>query len=123
MDLDARLATVPRPLREDPMWKVRAYQIGSYCAHLAATDARLAMRDPRTRDTASQLMRAIGGVTAHIAEGYSRMSRKDRIRYYEYALGSVNESKSWYRNAAFLFDAATQNTGSSTCAGSVSCWS
>lgn len=28
------------------------------------------------------------------------MSRKERIKYYEYALGSANETSSWYQSAA-----------------------
>ncbi|NUO62846.1 MAG: four helix bundle protein [Gemmatimonadaceae bacterium] len=107
MDLDEWMATVPRALRADPMWKIRAYQLASYCVHLAGGDALRASRDPRLTENVPQLMRAIGGVTAHIAEGYSRISRRDRIRYYEYALGSVNETKSWYMGAAITLDPAT----------------
>ena len=107
MDLDEWIATVPRALRNDPVWKVRAYQIGSYVAQLAAEDAAIAAADIRFRQNASQLTKAVGGVTAAISEGYSRLSRKDRIRYYEYAHGSANEAKSWYMGAACLFDTAT----------------
>ena len=106
MDLDEWIATVPRALREDPIWKVRAYQIGSYLAHLAADDAAIAAADIRFREHASQLAKSVGGITAAISEGYSRLSRKDRIRYYEYGHGSANEAKSWYMGAACLFDRA-----------------
>ena len=106
MDLDEWIATVPRALRNDPVWKVRAYQIGGYIAQLAADDAAIAAADIRFRENASQLVKAVGGITAAISEGYSRLSRKDRIRYYEYAHGSANESKSWYMGATCLFDAA-----------------
>ena len=37
-----------------------------------------------------------GSVGANIAEGYSRGSGKDRVRFYEYALGSARESRHWY---------------------------
>ena len=43
-----------------------------------------------------QLFRAIGSISANIAEGYSRGSHKDRARFYEYALGSARESQDWY---------------------------
>ena len=43
-----------------------------------------------------QLYRAIGSISANIAEGYSRGSHKDRARFYEYALGSARESRDWY---------------------------
>jgi four helix bundle protein len=35
-----------------------------------------------------------------VAEGYSRQSRRDRIKYYEYALGSAREAATWYSNVA-----------------------
>ena len=43
-----------------------------------------------------QLVRAAGSIGANVAEGYAKRSRKDRIRFYEYALGSAAESKHWY---------------------------
>ena len=43
-----------------------------------------------------QLFRAIGSISANIAEGYSRGNHKDRARFYEYALGSARESRDWY---------------------------
>ena len=33
---------------------------------------------------------------ANISEGYSRSSGLDRVRLYEYALGSARESVTWY---------------------------
>ncbi len=32
----------------------------------------------------------------NIAEGYSRRSGKERARFYEYALGSAREARTWY---------------------------
>ena len=43
-----------------------------------------------------QLTRAVGSVAANIAEGYSRFSGPDRVRFYGYALGSVREAIAWY---------------------------
>lgn len=34
-----------------------------------------------------------------MAEGYSRASGRDRVRLFEYALGSVREAIHWYRRA------------------------
>ena len=45
---------------------------------------------------ADQLYRAVGSIGANIAEGYSRGSRKDRARFYEYSFGSARESRDWY---------------------------
>ncbi len=35
-------------------------------------------------------------------EGYSRGTGKDRVRFYEYALGSARESRDWYYKGRHL---------------------
>ena len=45
---------------------------------------------------APQLYRAAGSIGATVAEGYSRSSGLDRVRFYEYALGSARETREWY---------------------------
>jgi four helix bundle protein len=67
-----------------------------FIARLAADDAAALERQARFVETASQLVRAAGSIPATVAEGYSRQSRRDRIRYYEYALGSAREATTWY---------------------------
>ncbi len=96
MELDDWLAQIPAALRDSPVWKVRAYQIGAFTAAAAATDAIEAERRPRFAHVAPQLVRAAGSIAANIAEGYSRQSHRERIKYYEYALGSAREASSWY---------------------------
>ena len=96
MDLDEWVSLAPDALRSAPIWKVRAFQIATYVASCASQDALELERQPRFRNVGSQLVRAAGSIAANIAEGYARRSRKDRIRYYEYALGSANETSSWY---------------------------
>ena len=78
---------------------VQAYQIARRIADLSWDDTDMMLRDPRLRDVSPQLYRAISSIVANIAEGYARRSRADRIRYYEYALGSVQESIAWYESA------------------------
>jgi four helix bundle protein len=51
---------------------------------------------PLLSEVATQLVRAVGSIAANVAEGYARRSPRDRIRFYEYALGSAEESRSWY---------------------------
>ena len=54
------------------------------------------MWDKRTLALSNQLYRALGSISANLAEGYSRGTGKDRARFYEYALGSARESRDWY---------------------------
>jgi four helix bundle protein len=96
MHLDEWVDNAPRSLREGPAWRVRAYQVGTFAAVCAADDAIALGRYPRFAQVAPQLVRAAGSIAANIAEGYPRRSRKDRIRYYEYALGSAREAATWY---------------------------
>ena len=54
-----------------------------------------------------QLYRAVGSISANIAEGYSRVSGKDRAHYYQYALGSTREARDWYYKVRFVLDETT----------------
>ena len=47
----------------------------------------------------SQLLDSVQSISANIAEGYSRAARKDRGRFFEYALGSAREARDWYFKA------------------------
>lgn len=60
------------------------------------------MRDRRTIGLAEQLYRALGSISANIAEGFSRGTGRDRARFYEYALGSARESRDWYFKARYI---------------------
>ena len=100
MSLDEWVETAPGALRDSPLWKVRVYQIGTYVARLAGQDAAALERLPRFADTVSQLVKSAGSLPATVSEGYSRQSRRERIKYYEYALGSAREATTWYSNAA-----------------------
>ncbi len=42
-----------------------------------------------------QFARAIDSISANIAEGFGRFSKKDKIRFYYYSLGSVYECIDW----------------------------
>ena len=43
-----------------------------------------------------QLYRSVGSISANIVEGYSRISNKEKARFYEISLGSAREAKDWY---------------------------
>jgi four helix bundle protein len=93
------MKTVPVPLTGDPLWKVEAYRLALFAVDVAWPDVTKLMQDKRTLGLASQLYEAVGSVAANLSEGYSRGSGKDRVRFYEYSLGSGRESRTWYCGA------------------------
>ena len=42
-----------------------------------------------------QFVRAVDSISANIAEGFGRYSKKDKIHFYRYSFGSVKESLDW----------------------------
>jgi four helix bundle protein len=89
-------SSIPHPVKRDPTWKVQAYRLSLYLASLTWTDAERLETDRRSALTAGQLCRACGSIGANIVEGYGRRSAVDRARYFEYALGSASEVRTWY---------------------------
>jgi four helix bundle protein len=79
----------------DPLWSVQAYRISMYVVDCHASDRE---SNPRLTQAAAidQLTRALGSIAANIAEGYSRASSAERLRFYGYALGSTREAITWY---------------------------
>lgn len=96
MTFDEWKRTVPASITGDPLWSMRVYQQALYLSDLAWADASRLLTDKRTVSVSDQLYRAVGSISANIAEGYSRSSGKDRARIYEYALGSAREARDWY---------------------------
>ena len=96
MTYDEWEATVPPEVKSDQIWHVQAYRLALYLADAAELDTRFAVDDARFLDNAAQLVKAVGSVAAGIAEGYPRRSGRDRAKFYEYALTSLTETKSWY---------------------------
>jgi four helix bundle protein len=90
---------LPPDVTGDTLWKIEAYRLGSFAGYLAWEDVSKLVRDRRTLELTGQLYGAVGSVGAHLAEGYSRSSGKDRVRFYEYSLGSAREGRHWYLQA------------------------
>jgi len=88
--------SVPKEITGDSLWKMEAYRLGLFAADVGWQDVTKLTRDNRTRSVSDQLYRALGSISANLAEGYSRGTGKDRARFYEYALGSTRESRDWY---------------------------
>lgn len=54
-----------------------------------------------TRDTiGKQFVEAINSISANIAEGFGRFSKKDKIKFYRYSMGSCIESIDWNEKAS-----------------------
>ena len=77
----------------DVVWQLDAYRAALYLQHCVHGDLIVAKATEGVRD---QLTRAASAVAADLAEGYSRSTRTDRIRFYGYALGSIRECSVWY---------------------------
>jgi four helix bundle protein len=90
---------VPVDIRTDPIWSLRVYRVALYVAELASHDARRLATNPVTEGVAGRLVAATASIGAHIAAGYSRMAKKDRIPFYEMALGAAREARDWYLQA------------------------
>ncbi len=99
--------TVPASIAGDALWQMKVYRLALFAADLGWQDITRLASDRRTRALADQLYRALGSVSANIAEGYSRGSKKDRARFYEYALGSARESRDWYYKARHILGKET----------------
>ena len=96
MEYEEWASSVPKEITGDSLWKMEAYRLGLFAADVGWQDVTKLTRDNRTRSLSDQLYRALGSISANLAEGYSRGTGKDRARFYEYALGSTRESRDWY---------------------------
>jgi four helix bundle protein len=83
----------------DPLTRMRVFQLAAELVPDAFEDAKVLRAEPITEEIAGQLYAAVCSIEANISEGYSRSSGKDRARIFEYALGSVRESMSWYKSS------------------------
>ena len=96
MNYEEWAQTVPAEITGDSLWQMTIYRQALFLGELAWFDACKLAQNGRTLELSDQLYGAVGGVSATIAEGYSRASDKDQARFYEYALGSARETRDWY---------------------------
>jgi four helix bundle protein len=90
-------ACVPQSLRDDVVWKFHAYRVAVYLLDLAAADVRDLRARRSSPHQSDQLLRAVGSISANVAEGFGTSSPLERSRYFGIALGSLRESFTWYR--------------------------
>jgi four helix bundle protein len=98
---------VPESITADALWRCESYRRALFAADRAWLDVRSLAHTPCARVLADQLYRSVGSVSANIAEGCSRGSAADRVRFFEYALGSAREARDWYFKARFAIGTAT----------------
>lgn len=96
MELEEWEKTVPATMTGDALWRVQAYRLALHAYECAWDDITTLAKEKRTRAVADQLYRALGSISANIAEGYSRGFGRERAHSYEYALGSAREARDWY---------------------------
>ena len=107
---------VPEVLREDALWTVKAYRLSLFLSDIAWCDVMTLSKVSGMRSLSDQLYRSVGSICANIEEGYSKLSSKDRARFYEYSLGSARETRGWFYRARHIIgeDVATHQLGLST---------
>jgi len=89
-------ATVPESFKRDPIWRTPAYRYSLWLSDLAKQDARILRANVDTRTDVDQFLRAVGSISANLAEAYSRRTGAERARYYDYARATAREAKDWY---------------------------
>jgi four helix bundle protein len=47
------------------------------------------------RTVGEQFVKSIDSISANIAEGFGRYSKKDKVKFYHYSQGSLSESLDW----------------------------
>ena len=72
----------------------RAFSLSNYIWEIIKTWDWFAKRT-----MGCQFTEAIDSIPANIAEGFGRYSKKDKIKFYYYSLGSIKESLDWNQKA------------------------
>jgi four helix bundle protein len=96
-------------ITSDVIWKLDAYRASLFLIYLARQDMRRASTREFDAKLSGQLLHAAGSVSANLAEGFSRSTRADRLRFLDYALGSDRECISWYCTAGDVIPTDTMN--------------
>ncbi|MBO6623106.1 MAG: four helix bundle protein [Balneola sp.] len=98
--------TVFFEITADIPWKIEAYRLSLFLADLAWNDCSIITENHKF-SLSDQLYRSAGSISANIVEGYSRISNKEKARFYEIALGSTREARDWYYKSRHLFTSET----------------
>ena len=81
----------------------KIYELDVYCLAEALSDLLWYDFDEWSKKTQNtigyQIIRSSDSIAANLAEGYGRYTMPDRKKFYLYARGSFEETKSWLRKA------------------------
>ena len=77
MNFDDWVKTVPSQITGDALWKVEVYRLALFLSEICWHDISKLMKDKRMRGLSDQLYRAVGSISANIAEGYSKSTGRD----------------------------------------------
>jgi len=62
---------------------------------------KVVMWDYFSKDTVGkQFVKAADSISANIAEGFGRYSKKDKVRFYRISMGSLEETEDWIRKSS-----------------------
>ena len=70
--------SVPTDFTSDPLWRMEVYRLALFIADISWRDVTKLAQDNRTVSLSDQLYRAVGSISANIAEGYSYSSTKNK---------------------------------------------
>ncbi len=76
MNFNEWIASVPKEVTGDSLWKMEAYRLALFVTEIGWHDVTELTKDKRTVGVADQLYRALGSVSANLAESYSHYTGK-----------------------------------------------
>lgn len=103
--------TVPEEIKSDVVLRLQAYRTGDVCSRYRMGRWMKLSRNRQAVSLADQLYRALGSISTNITEGYSRSSKREQARFYEYALGSAREARDWYFKARHALGESSESQG------------
>lgn len=71
---------------------VKAYKLSNYIWNIVSKWEKF-----EKWTVGQQLVRSSDSISANIAEGFGRYHKKDKIKFYKYSFGSMEETKDWIR--------------------------
>jgi four helix bundle protein len=77
---------------------IGAYKI-SFCLSNYVWDVVIGWSYFEKDTLGKQWVRAVDSISANIAEGFGRYTKKDKINFYRYSFGSLKESMDWAQKA------------------------